>query len=305
MESKRDVSSNSPRTTPSPNLNSNPSGETDPRSTSKHQKISLWTILLKAATFEGRERTDSSDADHTVFQQAAQKRVQLGVRGLCTVLSKSLAVLLHAESSEQSFESRRKNLFKKGLFASRLVHSIFCSRLPSFQATLLPQMQAAGSVADLFRYLEVVTAALTAVRRSPQMVDSLVSCWQVLVLYLATYLLLEPSDLTLDGKKASSLGPDKMRLVDMSEEDKLAAANQAGGKLYHVTQLDCESFFSLPVAASPRPDGSGGDSVRPPNSVSISVSSEDYDAQYVLCSNYPPAIQATRRILSAAIHVRE
>ena len=281
---------------------------------SEYQKISLWSILIKLVSIEEK----FTAAEYSVRTAFWYKRIGFGVQSLCSLLSKGLSVLVQVDATEhlQNIAVHRKNsLYRRGMLSNRFVHSIFCSRLPTFQAKLLPQMQQACSISQIYIFINALLSCMHAqsvIQSDSELLilDSTVSCWQILTLYLATYLMLETSDSTC--QELSSPGYEKIKLVGMSSPTHEEKAGIC--KLYHVTQMDHESYFSVahPLADHPSPNSAlTKDQLAPKelqqplptHSSSLSVTTEDYDTQYVLCSNYPPAIEASQIVFSAAMEV--
>lgn len=286
-----------------------------PSSRNEQQKISLWTILIKLVSMEDKPAVLEVQPSRTAV---GCKRIEIGAQILCLLLSKCLSILVQVEVAEQLHNVvllRKNSLYKRGLFSNRFVHSIFCNKLPTFQAKLLPQMKQACSIPQIYQYIQSLlscmqSSSVLASDEELSVLNSSVSSWQIVILYLASYLMLETSDGIC--QELSSPGSERIKLVGMSSpscEEKAGA-----GKLYHVTQMEYESYVS---AAPPPADISSPNSAlskaniaekephhRPStNSSSLSVTTEDYDTQYVLCSNYPPAIEASQIVFTAAMEV--
>ena len=280
----------------------------------EQQRISLLSILIKLVSMKHQPEVVEVHPSRTA---AGCKRIEIGAHILCLLLSKCLSILVQVEGTEQLKNIvllRKNSLYKRGMFSNRFVHSIFCNKLPTFQAKLLPQMKQASSVPQIYQYIQAllscIQSSMLVSDEELSVLSSSVSCWQIVILYLASYLMLETSDGVC--QELSSPGSERIKLVGMSSP---SYEEKAGtGKLYHVTQMDYESYFS---AAPPPADISSPNSAlskaniadkethhRPPtNSSSLSVTTEDYDTQYVLCSNYPPAIEASQIVFTAAMEV--
>lgn len=150
---------------------------------------------------------------------------------------------------------------------------------------------------------------------------SLISCWQSLLAYCAEYLLLEAYDsITTECNDETSLS-DRLRVVDAE----LMTQKTAVSKLYHVTQFEAESASSLPplvpahqLLKNNEVESIGTSELLPKSSVAHarrvssgggsglgSVATKDCEEQYVLCSEFPPAIDTVNVIMTCAMKVRK
>lgn len=300
------------------------------------ERVSLWSILNQLVTKEDNYRVSAAYSALI----ASHKRVVSIECVSALLLQSSSSLFWHVLNIDTSVNqighcsdtsTAVDKLFTNGMFSSRVLHVMFSHRLPALQPLLLSSMQSACSMDQLLVYLELLADCIILLNVVPQndkaqvhnlshvdLLNKLVSRWQLLTVYIACYLLVDNSDTVSQSASATSqnsLNPNKVKLVDMRDDIEESGSYQVVmDKLYHVTQFEYDSFFSQiapPAASSSLANRSGSiprsvsikKEAGQSTSMSVTVNSNECDDQYVLCSESLSAVHATKTILTFAMKV--